>query len=338
MIYGRNLDGEREIKGSVYINKRGVYKESITFRELYLAKVMDVPRQTWISKFGSITFNYMGAEFPDGGMNEVGLFFEEMTLLETEYPTDYSKPTMHMQQWIQYVLDNFATVEEVVQNAQVISIDGWNWHFFVADPSGTSAVIEFIDGKAKIIMGEDLETPLLCNSKYSDEINKLREYEKTGSLESLGKDKRFLFGKQALENYNDNLEQSPVEYGFEILEAVTPEPYATTHLSKIYDVGNMTVYFRTTVDNEIKSINLKTFDFSCDTPSKMLDVNTTLTGDVTSSFSDYTDEKNHESVVQAVKVFVTNPDVKAYLDSEGATGQDIIDAMTSYALTTYCNK
>ncbi|MEA1878519.1 MAG: type II toxin-antitoxin system RelE/ParE family toxin [Bacteroidota bacterium] len=43
MIYGRNLDSPDRITGSIFINKRGIYKESITFLELYLGRKLDVP-------------------------------------------------------------------------------------------------------------------------------------------------------------------------------------------------------------------------------------------------------------------------------------------------------
>jgi len=334
MIYGRNLDSPDRITGSIFINKRGVYKESITFIELYLGRKLDVPRLNWISNYGSITFNNMGAEFPDGGMNEAGLFFEEMTLLETQYPTNYTTPTMHMEQWIQYVLDNFATVEEVVENAKKISIDGWNWHYFVADKSGKSAVIEFLNGKVVVTMGASL----LCNSSYSDELIMVDKYSKTNSLDSLGKDKRFLFGKQAIENYNENSNKSAVDYGFEILKALDPEPLSITQLSKIYDVGNQRVYFKTTKDTEIKSIDLNEFDFSCDAPRKMLGVNTDLKGNVTDRFSNYTANLNLESEKQGVFSFVKNPDVKAYLESEGVINQEMIDRIAGFPSKTYCKE
>jgi len=339
MIYGRNLDSNNPIRGNIFINKRGVYKESITFRELYLGKSMkDVPRLKWISKYGSVTFNIMGAEFPDGGMNEAGLFFEEMTLLETQYPTDYSQPTIHMEQWIQYVLDNFATVEEVLENAKSISIDGWNWHYFVADSSGQSAVIEFLNGQATITSGDELKTALLCNSTYSEEQRKLMKYSETGSLDSLGKDKRFHYGRKAMEEFSESGVLSAVDYGFEILKSLTPEPYSTTQLSKIYDVGNMIVYYRTTVDSDIKSIDLKCFDFSCSDPMKMLDVNVGSAGNVTKYFSDYSFQENHKMIEESVLIFVENPEVKAYLENEGSKYQDIIKTMAGFPELTHCKE
>ena len=41
---------------------------------------------SWTSKFGNVTFNQYGKEFPTGGMNENGLVIELMWLNEARYP------------------------------------------------------------------------------------------------------------------------------------------------------------------------------------------------------------------------------------------------------------
>ena len=41
---------------------------------------------SWTSKFGSVTFNQYGREFPNGGINEAGLTVEVMILGDTKYP------------------------------------------------------------------------------------------------------------------------------------------------------------------------------------------------------------------------------------------------------------
>ena len=34
----------------------------------------------WVSRFGSLTFNQFGFEFPNGGINEAGLVIEHMMM------------------------------------------------------------------------------------------------------------------------------------------------------------------------------------------------------------------------------------------------------------------
>jgi choloylglycine hydrolase len=51
-------------------------------------------------------------------MNEAGLVVEIMWLKESEYPPPDEHPTVNELQWVQYQLDNFATVTEVAANAE----------------------------------------------------------------------------------------------------------------------------------------------------------------------------------------------------------------------------
>src|SRR6266850_1892436 len=77
VLFGRNYDfgiGE----GLVLVNKRGVAKTS--------AVSGDRPAG-WASKYGSVTFNQFGREFPTGGINEKGLTVELMMLEGSEYPS-----------------------------------------------------------------------------------------------------------------------------------------------------------------------------------------------------------------------------------------------------------
>ena len=64
-----------------------------------------------------------------GGMNEAGLVVETMMLEETEYPSPDSRPGIEILQWIQYQLDNFSTIEEVIASHSQIRIreygDAW---------------------------------------------------------------------------------------------------------------------------------------------------------------------------------------------------------------------
>ena len=68
IIYGRNFDFPSGL-GHVHLNYRGVEKFSF---------VAPPEKSTsWISKYGSVTFNQNGRELPYGGMNEAGLIIEQ---------------------------------------------------------------------------------------------------------------------------------------------------------------------------------------------------------------------------------------------------------------------
>jgi penicillin V acylase-like amidase (Ntn superfamily) len=98
--------------------------------------------------YGSVTFNQCGREFPHGGMNEAGLVVELMWFDGTRYPPRDGRQAVSELSWIQYMLDTCATTAEVVDMAARVRIAGSvPIHFLVADRSGASASIEFIDGK-----------------------------------------------------------------------------------------------------------------------------------------------------------------------------------------------
>jgi len=108
LLFGKNEDWM--VKDCfVVINKRGVKKSALKG----YTKGFGQPA-SWTSKYGSITFNQHGREFPTGGMNEAGLVVESMLIEVSEYPEPDSRPYINFQQWQQYQLDNFSSVEEVI--------------------------------------------------------------------------------------------------------------------------------------------------------------------------------------------------------------------------------
>src|SRR4029078_10550574 len=98
----------------------------------------------WRSRYGSITFNQYGKEFPTGGMNEKGLVVELMWLDETKYPSADKRPAIGVLQWIQYQLDNSTTIDEVIATDKKLRISATGTtplHYLVADAYGKVATI-----------------------------------------------------------------------------------------------------------------------------------------------------------------------------------------------------
>ena len=68
ILLAKNLDWEIS-NGIILVNKKGVFKTAYC----------DCHRKlSWTSRYGSVTFNQFGKEFPLGGMNEKGLVVEEL--------------------------------------------------------------------------------------------------------------------------------------------------------------------------------------------------------------------------------------------------------------------
>lgn len=145
--------------GLILINKRGVAKKS--------ASGQPENRASWMSRYDSLTFNQYGREFPSGGINEAGLAVELMWLDDAEYPADPRIPSFGTLEWIQYQLDQHATVKDVVASASRVCIASEvKLHYLVADRSGNTASIEFLNGKLVSNSGKTMPFRVLTNDPY----------------------------------------------------------------------------------------------------------------------------------------------------------------------------
>lgn len=336
-IAGRNLDSQKFTPGVVIVNKRGIRKESRSWNELGYGQAVPNPHVTWISRYGSITFNTFSRDFVDGGMNEVGLFIQEMSLVENKYPEDATKPRFFMMLWMQYVLDNFESVDQVVDSAREVVIDGWNWHFFVGDAAGDSAAIEFIDGEPVLTYGEAMPITVLANETYATEMERSRRYAGFGGDQPVVlkgdpvyrdpsepvDDDRFVNAATLIQR-GEASPLAPLDYGLKILAEMAWEG---TQWSYVCDLTNKTIRFRTKSSTEIKELSFADFDFDARSPVRMLDIH--FTGEIgPESFSDYTVELNRGHLSNKIsgwgEVFTSN----------GATLEGALDRIAGYPETT----
>lgn len=337
IVAGRNLDSQKFTPGVVVINHRGIWKESRSWRELAYGKSIPNPHLSWVSKYGSITFNTFCRDFVDGGMNEAGLFIQEMSLVENKFPEGPTKPTFFMMLWMQYVLDSFESVDQVVASAREVVIDGWNWHFFAADAEGNTAAIEFVDGKPVLTFGEAMPITVLCNETYSTEMKLLRTYQGFGGdtpvvLKDAGVipdpeapyvDERFVNAAALIEKSEDS-PLPPLDYGMKVLDEMAWEG---TQWSYVCDLTKRTVRYRTKDSPELKELSFADFNFDAAGPVRMLDIN--ATGDIgPESFSDYSLENNRKSLEKKISGW------EGVFTSNGATLEGALDRISGYSETT----
>ena len=138
---------------------------------------------TWTSKYGSITFNQVGCDLPFGGINEAGLVVEMMAVDRAEYPLPDERPVITGLQWIQYQLDNFSRIEQVIASDSQLRMKGpppgsLLGHWLVCDKTGNCASIEFINGKLVYHTKETLPVKVLTNSTYTDSMEFLHDDQK----------------------------------------------------------------------------------------------------------------------------------------------------------------
>ncbi len=140
----------------------------------------------WTSRFGSVTTAGYDAATVDG-INEAGLVANMLYLAESDYgspqPGDPRKP-LAVSAWGQYVLDTFATVAEAVAALrqepfyikEVQTPDGHagTAHLSLSDPSGDSAIVEYVGGELRIHHGR--EHQVMTNSPVFDQQLALNAY------------------------------------------------------------------------------------------------------------------------------------------------------------------
>jgi choloylglycine hydrolase len=260
VVYGRNFDFPVGA-GHIEVNKRNM-------RKVALVRPPEKPAE-WTSKFGSITFNQIGREFPYGGMNEAGLVIEQMWLQETGYPEPDDRPGLTDLQWIQYQLDNFKSVEEVIAGDRLVRISPGSLsklHFLIADAKGNVAAIEYIDGKIIVHRGAELPFPVLTNCTYENSLAYKesidRKESKTFNAWTENSSGRFVKAASLIDEYTPD--QNIIDYSFAILDSVAQGD--GTQWSIVYDISNKTIRFKTQKNTKIQDLRLDDFDFSCEAP------------------------------------------------------------------------
>lgn len=307
MVFGRNYDWVSS-SGMVCTNLRGLSKSG-------LISDGGTPA-TWTSKFGSITFNQYGKEFPTGGMNEKGLVVELMWADGTKYPTEDKRASIGLLGWIQYQLDNHYTIEEVVASDAKIRISPNNppCHFLVADANGKAATIEFYNGKLVMHKGNDLPFAVLTNNTYQESVAaaKSADVAKGNTKFSFQNNslQRFTTACSMVQQYqNKKIDKPVVDYAFDILKSVAQDDY--TVWSIVYDITNKQVQFKTVGFKEVKILKFESFDFSCKAQALSLNMNQKMKGDVKSLFQPFTTKLNREILTKSVedsKKVITIPD------------------------------
>ena len=280
VVYGRNFD-YYVADGRVMVNRRGLLKTAFGTNS----------GLQWISRYGSLSFNQFGHEFPNGGMNEAGLVVEHMLLDGTQYPSD-ARPSLTELQWIQYQLDCSATVADVLaSDAQVrIQPGSTGLHFLVADRTGRCAVIEFLGGRLVCHIDGSLPVAALTNDTYDSSLayEAVTSPARADHVSSLG---RFVQAAASVRSFPGLHPADPIGYAFSALANVSQPSGTPTQWSIVYDLANRIAYFRTRPVQSIKQIHLDALDFRPGAPIRMMDINAPTGGEVTPQ-SIYSEEDN----------------------------------------------
>jgi penicillin V acylase-like amidase (Ntn superfamily) len=307
IVYGRNFDfkfGE----GFIVSNRKNLSKVA------FLQPNENPVR--WISKYGSITFNQVGMEFPYEGMNEKGLVVAQMYLDEAKYPEKDNRTAISCLQWIQYQLDVSSTVDEVLTSDSFLRISEnvpIGIHFLVCDKKGQMVIIEFLKGQMVYHSGDQLPLPLLQNQTYDVAQSNLKkcsgfggdqtipwknindftwDYQKYDQCQS----NAYAIAANRMNHYDAT--KTIVENAFDVLYSVSRDNW--TQWSSVFDISNMKIYFKNSKRNQIVSIDFKDFSFEHNAVSKFLDIQSCSVDNVSGQFRDYSTEWNRKYAFESV--------------------------------------
>ncbi|GAA1856928.1 linear amide C-N hydrolase [Microbacterium koreense] len=184
VIVGRNMDFHMDLLTNLWKLPRGIERNDGANGAL-----------TWKAKYGSIVATAFDLIATDG-MNEAGFAGHVLWLAESDYgKPDEDAVQLSQAVWLQYYLDNFATVAEAVawttesqvQIAQLFDPTGHlvpTLHLAINDASGDSAIIEYTDGKPTVYHSRDYL--VMTNSPtYDKQLELVKKVEGLGGDEHL---------------------------------------------------------------------------------------------------------------------------------------------------------
>lgn len=302
VITGRTMDFSIEIPANQWIFPRGMKRNGQVGKNSI----------EWVSKYGSIGVSTWDIAIADG-MNEKGLVANLLWLVASEYPKfdkGGDRKGMAISMWAQYVLDNFATVQEAVEELRkesfaIVSdfIPGTDKfttvHLSISDATGDNAIFEYIQGK--LVIHHDPDYIVMTNDPTYEKQLAIAQYWQNipgktflpGSVSSADRFVRASFFINAIPQTDDErisvagvlsvIRNVSVPYGFEI------EGYpnlSTTRWRSVADQKNLVYYFETALTPNCFWVDLKKVDFSEKAGVRKLDLSNfkTYSGEVSSDF------------------------------------------------------
>lgn len=174
IVTGRSMDWVEDTKSDLWAFPAGIERNGRAGENSI----------SWVSKYGSLVVSMYNVAAVDG-INTKGLNASALYLSPTNYGVPQAKrQNLSLYMWTQYILDNFATVNEVVaalEQDKVNMIDpilpnGAESlaHLAVTDPTGDNAIFEYIDGKLTIHHGSQYK--VMTNEPSYDKQLTLNAY------------------------------------------------------------------------------------------------------------------------------------------------------------------
>jgi penicillin V acylase-like amidase (Ntn superfamily) len=278
VITARSMDWKDEIQANLWVFPRNMQRSG----EVGPASL------TWTSKYGSVISSAWDIATADG-MNEKGLVANILWLAESQYPKfdpQGQKKGISIATWAQYVLDNFATVQEAVdqlRNEPFVLVSDYipgtqkftTLHLSISDASGDNAIFEYINGK--LVIHHSPTYTVMTNSPVFEQQLVLDTYWKgiPGTIMLPGTNRaadRFVRASYYIHAIpqTDNTRIAIASVFSVIRNCSVPfgisseqEPnISSTRWRSVSDQKNLVYYFETVLTPNTFWVNLKDFDLS----------------------------------------------------------------------------
>ncbi|UCD48988.1 MAG: linear amide C-N hydrolase [Phycisphaerales bacterium] len=166
VVFGRNLDWNHRSSLLLFTDPPGGYA-SVSLVDLYYLGLEGLQEIPWSQRFVLLAAPYATID----GMNECGVAIAQNAVPERNTPRDPNRPTLLNSQIMRLVLDYAKDVEEALTLIQQYNVEfvGPRGHFHLADASGASAIVEYVDGGIAIVR-DDGPWQISTNFLLSEEI------------------------------------------------------------------------------------------------------------------------------------------------------------------------
>lgn len=158
MMYGRNFDWMECTATVVKSKPLNGYASVSTVNMDFLSLGMDFQPEQFVSKVVSAAALYA----PMDGINEKGLCVAVLMIEDSDVTEqDTGKPGITTTTAVRLLLDQAADVDEAIRLLEQFDMNssaGMMLHFTIADKSGRSVAVEYVDNKMSVI-----ETPVVTN-------------------------------------------------------------------------------------------------------------------------------------------------------------------------------
>ena len=301
VITARSMDWKDEIDANIWIFPRNLERDGNVGNNSV----------KWKSKYGSVITSAWDIATTDG-INEKGLVANVLWLVESQYPKfnpNGNKKGITIAAWAQYVLDNFSTVKEAVEELRkedfvIVSdfIPGTQkfttLHLSISDANGDNAIFEYINGKLNI--HHDTSYTVMTNSPIFNEQLAINQYWKgipgtvmlPGTNRAADRFVRASYYINAIPQTAETLTSIATVFSV-IRNASVPlgissaeEPnISSTRWRSVADHKNLVYYFETTKTPNTFWVDLNKIDFSKKNTMKLsVSKNETYAGETSQLF------------------------------------------------------